>query len=140
MFHYEILDWTRTCTAQLHVELVRGEHRSTETWTTRTSTWDQAHLGFADVGLGEDPRIYPRSDDQLVDEADALLVSEVTAMVDAEVDGHRLVLEEHAEATPDSEAALGALLVAWMLGPERVPAGLEPLLAEQFEYVDLAWL
>lgn len=73
-FRYDVINWTRTCTAPVTVALKpswRTEHRTSERYTPVGVTRDTSHVGHEPSELVADPKAYPETDIALWSAADA---------------------------------------------------------------------
>jgi hypothetical protein len=127
--HWDLEDWTRVCLAELTV-------RVTPSWPTQqplsgtqrqdATTTDQAHIGHPDANLTEDPKVYPKTDDELLATVDTQNLDALAPWFDALLEEH-FAVRTTATAIAMSSDPRGSTTEALrlMLGaPDRLqPAG-----------------
>jgi tetratricopeptide (TPR) repeat protein len=106
---YKVYSWTRTCSAPVSMYLrpsFKTELTKSYSFDPKQMTTDTSSIGHEKAAVQEDPKAYPKTDDQLIADADVEIkkkISEtVLAMVDAHFQGRVADAAQRLESDPDA--------------------------------------
>ncbi|MBN2799367.1 MAG: hypothetical protein JXX28_09495 [Deltaproteobacteria bacterium] len=140
IYHFEVQEWTRTCSATLKVRLSGPGGDQEQVLSASAQTRDRTWLGNPQVGLAPDPLLFPVSDRLLQEEVDEGVAQALVAVVGDQIQQERSHLLARTAGERDQERLLSDLLLAWMMDPARAPETLLPLLRQRHGQFELSYL
>lgn len=122
---YEVFTWTRTCKVPTYATAATGWRASAEKrlrLETETKAVDTAHVGNKQAGLKADEKKYPKTDEELIAEAEEANLTGMKAWADALVKDHFTYQTQRALDAMDANAHRGADLTVslWVFAPDHL--------------------
>ncbi len=135
---YKLYKWTRTCSAPVSVVLrpmFKTELPRTYTFASKQETTDTSNIGHEKAAVVEDKKEFPKTDAQLVAEADAESMKLVNAAVGAVIEGYFTNRLNHAANQVESEpdVATDALVTMYIGARQRVDEAAQAILKSHLE-------
>ncbi len=135
---YKMYKWTRTCSAPVSVVLrpkFKTDLPKYYTFSAKQVTTDTSNIGHVKAGVVEDKKEYPKTDTQLVADADAESMKLVNGAVSAVIEGYFTNrLSNAAErVNTDPDLATDALVTMYIGARPRVDDAAQAILKSHLE-------